>query len=234
MKISIVMLMSVVLAGCTNPRGPRQAHSANTTAGAAAQNKTLFLHLLEPPTYTDPPIPAHRIVTARIYPSQNFSISIGDADDPFTNRWDGALTVAQFTNGVAVARPLEPIWNSGDAVLAGRIDRVNGKFLAQLQGRSHTTVNYFHGEIELDKPVDEQGCLFAGGAIWGVWFVLSESHDCGNFLKALDDGTLRPPAVVDRNSAAAKQWEGQASPAGVLQILNGEPGAAPNAAPPHR
>jgi hypothetical protein len=184
--------------------------------------------------YTDPPAAAHRIVSARIHPSEYFSISAGDPDDPFTNRWDGAVTVAQIgKTGVPEARPLEPFWNSGDAVLAGRIDRVNGRFIAQLQGRFHTTLNYFHGEMELEKPVYEQGSLFRNDAIWGVWFVLSANPDCGHFLRALEDGTVHVP-VVPKDSPAAKEWEAGHAPSGTLQILGTEPVAPPNAEPPHR
>jgi hypothetical protein len=43
------------------------------------REKPLFLHLLAPRAYTDPPMPAHRILTARVYPFQDFSISVGMA-----------------------------------------------------------------------------------------------------------------------------------------------------------
>jgi hypothetical protein len=169
----------------------------------------------------------------RIHPSEYFAVSVADFEDPFTNRWDGALTVAGLSKtGVPETRPLEPFWNSGDAVLAGRVDRVNGKFFAQLQGRYHTTLSYFHGDMELETPVYGQGCLFRNDAIWSVWFVLSVNPDCGDFLRALDNG-LVPKAVVDRDSPAAKQWVGHES-SGTLQILDAEPAAPPNAALPHR
>lgn len=75
-------------------------------------------------------------------------------DNPFTNHWDGAVTTPQIgTNGVAKIRPLGSIWNSGDAVLAGRVEWRLGKFFARMQGRNQTTLNYFDGVIELEKPV---------------------------------------------------------------------------------
>ena len=223
----------VVLAGCAGPRTQRLPNWA-ATPGVAAHEERLFIHLLAPASYTAPQTAAHRIVTARIHAGEYFAISVGDPDNPFTNHWDGALTLAQLSKaGVPEARPLEPFWDSGDAILAGRIDPVNGKLIAQLQGRSHTTLNYFHGEMELERPVYGQGCLFRSDAIWGVWFVLSANADCGNFLRALDDGTLKPPSLVDKDSPAVKAWAGHQS-RGTLQILNAEPDAASNASPPHR
>jgi hypothetical protein len=224
----------IVLLGCARPRTQRLPNWPTTPGVAAAQEERLFIHLLAPASYTAPQTPAHRMVTARIHPAEYFAISVGDPDDPFTNHWDGALTVARLSKtGVPEARPLEPFWNSGDAILAGRIDAVNGKFIAQLQGRSHTTLNYFHGEMELEKPVYGQGCLFRNDAIWGVWFVLSANPDCGQFLRALHDGSLQPPSLVDKDSPAAKGWVGHESK-GTLQILDAEPDAASDATPPHR
>ena len=233
MNISKVALTSVmVLLGCASPRSQRNPNSAKASEVHAGHEHRLFLHLLEPPSYTDPTNSAHRIITARIFLSEYFAISAGD-DDPFTNGWNGAVTFAQLSKtGVPQARPLEPFWNSGDAILAGRIDAVKGKFIAQLQGRSHTSLNYAHGEIELEKPVYAQGCLFRE-AIWGAWFVLSTNSDCGHFLKALDDRTLQPPGLVDMGSPTAKAWPGQKAPQGTaLQILDAEPVAPPNAARP--
>ena len=65
---------------------------------------------------------------------------MGDPEDPFTNQWEGAWTNARWsTNGTPEARPLQALWNSGEAVLAGRIELVDGKFVAHLQGRNRTT-----------------------------------------------------------------------------------------------
>jgi hypothetical protein len=89
---------------------------------------------------------------------------------------------------------------------------------------------YFHGEIELEKPVHEHGGLYRG-AVWGVWFAFSESSDCSRFLRELDDGTLRLP-LVGIDSAEAKRWEGRED--GSPRSPNPEPGASPNAVPPHR
>src|SRR5689334_7595059 len=123
---------------------------------AASGEKPLFLHLIDPGAYTDPPGPSHRILTARVYPFQDFSIAIGDSENPFATPWDGAATSPIWkADGSPVPRPLQALWDSGDATLAGRIDVVDGKFVAHLQGRNRTTVNYFHGPFELEKPVYE-------------------------------------------------------------------------------
>jgi hypothetical protein len=201
-QLAILALSAGLFAGCISAPSQSQARDAGRDLDNA-----LYLHLLVPPIKGQ--TPARRIVTARVYLSREIAVSVGDTEDPFTKGWDGAWTHPLFdTNGVAQVRPLEAVWNSGDAVLAGRIERRDGKFLAHLQGRNQTTLNYFHGEIELEKPVYEQGGSYRGGAIWGVWFALSESPDCQDFLKRLDDGTLQYP-LVDRDSPEAKQWEGK-------------------------
>jgi hypothetical protein len=227
---TIAAMCTLLLAGCGNPGVQSRETEPKVPRSLAAHEEALFIHLLALPIETNK---AYRIVTARVYPFKSFAASVGEPYDPFTNSWDGAWTNAKIDkNGAAEARPLEPIWKSGDAVLAGRIDRVNGKFYARLQGRNRTTLNYFHGEIELEKPVYEQGGLYRANVIWGVWFALSASPDCSRFLKELDDSTLQLP-LVDKDSPAAKQWEGW-NPSGTLQILDAEPDAAPNADPPHR
>jgi hypothetical protein len=109
------------------------------------------------------------------------------------------------TNGVAEIRLLGSMWNSGDAVLAGRVELRLGKYFARIQGRNQTTLNYFDGEIELEKPVEEDGAYYQT-SLWGVWFALSESPDCSAFLRDLRNGTLRSPAVVERDSPEAKRW----------------------------
>jgi hypothetical protein len=194
--------------------------------GAGAQDEALFLHLLAPGAFTDPQIPAHRIITARVYPFQDFSISVDDPEGSLTNRWDGGWTNPHWSkNGSPETRPLEPLWNSGDATLAGRIEKVNGKFFAHLQGRNRTTLNYYHGEIELEKPVYEQGGYYRGGTIWGVWFALSANPDCSPFLRALQDGSLKRPNIVDKNNLVRDRWEHgqQNSP---HQFPSAEPGGA--------
>ena len=197
----------VVIVGCSRPRS--QPHQATSPAqgGTVTQDEPLFLHLLSPRTYT-PPIPAHRIVTARVYPFLDFAISIGDLENPFfTNRWDGAWTSPRLSKaGFPEARPLESLWDSGDAVLAGRIERTNGRFSTILQGRDRTTLNYFNGEIELEKPVCELGGYYRGGTVRTVWFALSRNPDCSHFLRALEDGSLSRPDVVDKDSPAVERW----------------------------
>jgi hypothetical protein len=218
-KFIFSAITAVFLVGCSTMEGAAQRAAGNGSGqqrlvpraalrGSAqgdALQRPLFLHLLAPGTNAG--AGARRIASTRIYLSQDFSVSVGDADNPFTNRWDGAVTTPRIDrNGVAERRPLEPMWDSGDAVLAGRIDLREGQLFAQLQGRNQTTLSYFRGEIELEKPVEEHGAWYRGGAIWGVWFVLSESPDCGEFLVQLDNGTLRSPSVVERNSLEAKRW----------------------------
>jgi hypothetical protein len=197
--ISVVMVAAVIFAV---PQSQSQQKVPETEGGTGAQDKALFLHLLAPRAYTDPPLPAHRIVTARVYPFQDFSISVGDTRELFAKPWDGAWTNARWSkDGSPESRPLEPLWNSGDATLAGRIEQVDGRFVAHLQGLNGTTMNYFHGEIEIDKPVHEQGGYYHGRTILGVWFALSTNPDCSRFLRALDDGSLQKGNIVDQNSA---------------------------------
>jgi hypothetical protein len=220
----------LLVASCSNSGIQPRVAGPNPSGMVARQEQVLFLHHLAPPVQ---PNRAQRIVSARIYPGQSFSVSVGETDDPFSNHLDGAWTNAKINkNGVAEPRAIEPIWNSHDAVLAGRVDRVHGAFYARLQGRNRTTLNYFHDEIELEKPVYEQGGLYWSNAICGVWFVLSANSDCSQFLKQLDDGTLHLP-VVSQDSPAAKAWKGRA-PNGTLQILDAEPDDGPNATPSHR
>jgi hypothetical protein len=133
---------------------------------------------------------------------------VGDPQDLFTKPWEGAVTSPLWSkDGSPKARPLGSLWNSGDAALAGRIEEVNGKFVAHLQGLNRTTLNYFHGEIDLEKPVYEQGAYYRSNFIYGVWFALSASPDCSAFLRALEDGSLRRPDVVDQNSPLVDRWK---------------------------
>jgi len=233
--LKILACFVLAIAASSDPRTQAAQGASPAQKGAIAPQDKLFLHLLAPRAYTDPPVPAHRIVTARVYPQQDFAVSIGDTENPFTNGWDGAWTNPIYSKtGVPQARPLEPVFNSGDAVLAGRIERVGGKFSANLQGRDRTALCYYHGEIELEKPFYEQGGLYRSNALSSVWFVLSASPDCSQFLKQLEDGTLRRPNIVQENSSAAKAWEGTPAPNGVLTIQGTEPAATTNAAPPHQ
>lgn len=233
--LKILAIFALAIAGSSDPRPQAAEGTSRAQKGTIPQQDRFFLHLLAPRAYTDPPVPPHRIVTARVYLQQDFAVSAGDTGNPFTNGWDGAWTNPIWTKtGSPQARPLDPVFNSGDAVLAGRIERVGGKFSANLQGRDRTALCYYHGEIELEKPVYEQGGLYCSNAISAVWFVLSASPDCSQFLKQLEDGTLRRPNIVEQNSSAAKAWEGTPASNGVLTIQGTEPSAVPNPAPPHR
>jgi hypothetical protein len=209
MKIQTIMgVVTVAVVICAAAGSQRRQNAPAPEGGAGAQEKALFLHLLAPRAYTDPPVPAHRILTTRVYLFRDFSISVDNSENPFAKPWDGAITSPVWSkNGSPEARPLESLWNSGDATLAGRVEEADGKFMAHLQGLNRTTLNYFSGPIELERPVYEQGAYYHG-IVWGVWFALSTNADCSGFLKALEEGSLRRPDIVDRNSPLAHRWVG--------------------------
>ena len=205
-RIRVVVTLAALI--CTTLGSQSQQRAPQGQGGVGAQDKPLFLHLVAPRAYTEPPSPAHRIVTGRIHPCQDFAIFVGEPQDIFAKAWEGAWTNPIWsTNGLPEARPLMALWNSGDATLGGRIEEVNGKFVAHLQGFNRTTLNYYHGEIELEKPVYEQGGYYRGGTVWGVWFALSTNSDCSPHIKALEDGILQKPNVIDRNSPLREHWE---------------------------
>jgi hypothetical protein len=235
MKNSLgLAIVMVVLGSCAIPQSHPQEKDPPAQGASGGHEKALFLHLLEAGAETDPRLPAHRIVTTRVYPFQDFSVSVGHPENPFTKpSWDGAFTSPIWSkDGSPEARPLAALWNSGDATLAGRIQTQNGKFLARLQGRNRTTLNYFAGEMELEKPVYEHGGYYHGGALWGVWFVLSTNADCGSFLKALENGQIRRPDVVDRDSPLAKRWvEGKSKPEPDSPANQGSPSRETNRPP---
>lgn len=218
MKCVVILgvIAPLIGAGGAPKMSPKQ--SKLTPNGREWENaKPLYLHLLAPPIFTNAPAstnpsaPAHRIVSTMIHISEEFRVAFGGSEDPFTNSWDGAWTNPIWdTNGVPHARPLEPVWNSGDAALAGRIDSVDGKLRARLQGRNRTTLAYYHGKIELEKPVYEHGGLYRNDAIWGVWFALSEDPNCGNFFKQLDNGTIKA-RLVEIGSPTHERWVKPAS-----------------------
>jgi len=116
-----------------------------------SEDHRLFLHLIAPRYYTDPPIAPRRIVTTKICLSEDISVAVGEQGE----------------------------------TLSGRIERKGDKFSARLQGRSHSTLNFFEGDIELERPVSSRSGIFSGG-IWSVQFVLSTNSDCGPFLKERD------------------------------------------------
>ncbi len=202
-KLAISIVLLVASYALLRVQAQRDANSES-----AATPTRLFLHVLAGRSYdSNPPVPAHRIVTSRVYLFKDFSVSVGDNTNPFDKPWDGAVTSPIWSaNGVPKARPLERLWDSGDASLAGRIEQVDGSLVAHLQGRDRTTVSYFNGKIELEKPVYEQGAYYHGGAIWPVWFVLSTNADCNGFLQGLEDGRIRRPDVVNREDPLVKRW----------------------------
>ncbi len=165
---SLLILKSVILclliAGCASHAidKARRARRAQTSP----QSAPLFVHLISPRYYGDPPIPPKRIVTTRISIGKDFAVSFCDSRSSY---------------GYSVGGP-NPYSYSGDAVLAGRVEQRGARFFAHLLGRSHTTVNRFEGEMEAEKAVEPQSGDFSGG-IWSVRFVLSTNSDCSLFLK---------------------------------------------------
>jgi hypothetical protein len=151
-KWILLAIAIVILTACNTPQPSSRRASVTPSIRDGIRPNPLFVHLLA--SGGTPGTAAHRIASTRVYLSQDFSVSVGTPDNPFTNHWDGAVTTPQIgTNGVAKIRPLGSIWNSGDAVLAGRVEWRLGKFFARMQGRNQTTLNYFDGVIELEKPV---------------------------------------------------------------------------------
>ena len=153
---SLLILNSVMLCLLITGCASHQQHiSASHAIENAQQAQTspqcvpLYVHLISPRYYTDPPIPPKRIVTTRISIGEDFAVSFGDASS---------------SHSYSVGGP-NPYSYSGDAVLAGRVERRGAKFFARLLGRSHTTVNRFEGEMEGEKAVESQGGGFSGG-IW--------------------------------------------------------------------
>jgi hypothetical protein len=97
------------------------ACATNEGGGATGRADTIYLHLLAPRYYTDPPMPARRIVTATVRLAANGKDSVG-----------------------------HPVFD-GDKVLAGRVERRGGRLFAHLKGQSLSTFNYFDGEMEMEK-----------------------------------------------------------------------------------
>lgn len=205
-KSVIVAVFVLAIAGCASVRSSLDRKASQTKVNEGGPREPLFLHVLGAGS-TNSPIRYQRIVTARVHLDQEFSVSAGDPDDPFAIRYDGAWTTPRFgTKGTSEARPLEALWNSGDAILAGRIDWVDGKLVANLQARNHTTLCYFHGDIALEQAFFAFGGYYRGGGIWATTFVLSTNQNCGPFLKALEDGKIHNPATVGRDGPGAKEW----------------------------
>ena len=170
---SLLILNSVMLCllitGCASHRQHISASHAIDNAQQAQtspQSVPLFVHLISPRYYGDPPIPPKRIVTTRISIGKDFAVSFGDSRSSYSYSVGGPNLYSY----------------SGDAVLAGRVEQRGARFFAHLLGRSHTTVNRFEGEMEAEKAVEPQSGDFSGG-IWSVRFVLSTNSDCSLFLK---------------------------------------------------
>src|SRR6266571_4182580 len=158
---SLLILNSVILCllitGCASHQQQISASHAIDNAQQAQtspQSVPLFVHLISPRYYTDPPIPPKRIVTTRISLGEDFAVSLGDPGSSHSYSVGGQ----------------NPYSYSGDAVLSGRIERRGAAYRGHLLGLSHTTLNHFAGEMQLGKPVESQGATFSGG-IWSVRFV---------------------------------------------------------------
>src|SRR5947199_7853178 len=129
---SLLILNSVMLCLLITGCASHQQHiSASHAIENAQQAQTspqcvpLYVHLISPRYYTDPPIPPKRIVSTRISLGQDFAVSVGELSSASSHSVGGA----------------DPFSYSGDAVLAGRIDRRGNVFWGHLLGRSHTTLN---------------------------------------------------------------------------------------------
>ena len=166
---AVFLLLCFLFTGCVtrqDERFERQVMDSAQRAQTSLPSVPLFVHLIAPRYYTDPPIPPKRIVTTRISLGEDFAVSFDDSGSSHSYSVGG----------------LSPYSYSGDAVLAGRVERRGAIFFGHLLGRSHTSLNHFAGEMELEKAVESQGGGFSGG-IWSVRFVLSTNSDCSFFLK---------------------------------------------------
>lgn len=126
MKLLIVgfLLVSVYAADHlgSEPRKTDTAQNSNSW------DLRLYLHLLAPRYYTDPPTPAQRIVSTRIWLSKEFAVMLGDEPEP---------------------------------TLAGRIDRVDGKFVAkELWGKFRSSKNWCRRELNWTHPLIQPWELF--------------------------------------------------------------------------
>src|SRR2546422_788452 len=146
--ILLVVVVDLLFTGCAS----RHNVSDQRRFPDRARHAPLFLHLLSPRYYTDPPTPPKCIVSTRIFLGEDFAVSV-------------------------VSPSGEP-----HEVLAGRLEQHGTDYFGRLTGRSHTTVNRFEGAMELDKPIESQGGFFSGGGIWRGRFVLSTNSDCSVFF----------------------------------------------------
>jgi hypothetical protein len=167
--ILISVIVCLLIIGCATHQLQRSENQGTHNAQQAhtsPQSVPLFVHLISPRYYTDPPIPPKRIVTTRVRLGKDFAVALGDPGSSHSYSVGGQ----------------NPFSYSGDAVLFGRIERRGTAYWGHLLGLSHTTLNNFAGEMELGKPVESQGAAFSG-AIWSVRFVISTNADCSPFLK---------------------------------------------------
>lgn len=168
----LLALGSLLITGCaTGDHQPsdRQPSQHAQRATISPQAAPLFVHLLAPRYYTDPPIPPKRIVTTRISLGEDFAVSVGDSG---------------FSHSHSLGGP-DSYSYAGDAVLAGRVELRGTKFFAHLVGLSHSTVNYYEGELELEALVHATRGSISGG-IWSVYFALSTNSDHSAFIDRLD------------------------------------------------
>jgi hypothetical protein len=173
--LSVFLVLETLVWGCaTHERHPPMPIHATTNSPAASVNAAekhpdqedlpLFVHLISPRYYTDPPTPPKLIASTRINLGKDFAV--GHTGSGYSFSVGGA----------------DPFGYSGDAVLAGRVERRGDVYWGRLLGCSNGTVNNFAGQMKLEHPVDSQGAFFSGG-IWSVRFVLSTNSDCREFLK---------------------------------------------------
>jgi hypothetical protein len=92
------------------------------TSGCATRNDPLFVHLLTPRYYTDPPIPPKCIATTQIRVGEDFAVSVGESvmnpvlagrveqrGNQFFARLSGRshTTVNRFEGGIELEKPVE-------------------------------------------------------------------------------------------------------------------------------
>jgi hypothetical protein len=85
MKTLVILLAIACLFAAVysaEPAGSKTPETASTPP-----DQPLYMHLLAPRYYTTPPMPARRIVTARIYLSQEFAVILdGDPNTTLSGR----------------------------------------------------------------------------------------------------------------------------------------------------
>jgi hypothetical protein len=105
-KTALMILLGVgsFLAASFPAEGTNSKRPVPATDKAVPTETPLYMHLLAPRYYTDPPTPARRIVTTRIYLSQEFGVILdGDPNTTLSGRVDkdGGKFVAHQLQGVS-------------------------------------------------------------------------------------------------------------------------------------